>query len=416
VARLPLYLRVLTTLAESGVHTVSSDTLAAAAGVNSAKVRKDLSYLGSYGTRGVGYEVDVLLDCIAARLGLTEDRSVVLVGVGNLGHALAGYGGFHARGFRIVALVDADPNRVGERVGEVVVRPADELEQVIAECAVTIGVICTPAAGAQQVCDRLVAAGVTSILNFAPTVLSVPEGVDVRKVDLAVELQILSFHEARKRPALPREQEPGHALPAERAASDGAPTRDAWSARAVPGAAAAPAADSPAGDLEAKGATAATGRPSGPDGAVVASELAKPAELAGPVAVACPARETAAGPGEAHEPGVVTAGAVLRPDRVRTETDGVMRVTRQAGQTRPVPGVRQVGSAWAGRAGWQSPPGTHPGEIPPPGRGIPPGCWVMRGYGPYGPGQAGPSVFGTGPSEPMGLGRSGARIAGGEIS
>jgi redox-sensing transcriptional repressor len=200
VARLPLYLRVLTSLGEQGVETVSSDTLAAAAGVTSAKVRKDLSQLGSYGTRGVGYDVDVLLDRIAAELGLTEDRSVLLVGVGNLGHALARYGGFHARGFRIAALVDADPARVGEKIGTVVVRGVGEIEDVIKDCQVTIGVICTPASAAQDVCDRLVAAGVTSILNFAPTVLAVPGGVDVRKVDLAVELQILSFHEARKRP------------------------------------------------------------------------------------------------------------------------------------------------------------------------------------------------------------------------
>jgi redox-sensing transcriptional repressor len=200
VARLPIYLRVLTTLADEGVSTVSSDTLAAAAGVTPAKVRKDFSHLGSYGTRGVGYDVGVLLERIAARLGLTEDRAVLLAGVGNLGHALARYGGFPARGFRIVALVDADPARAGEVVGEVEVRPVDEMERLIEDCQVTIGVICTPAGAAQQVCDRLVAAGVTSILNFAPVVLSVPQGVDVRKVDLAVELQILSFHEARKRP------------------------------------------------------------------------------------------------------------------------------------------------------------------------------------------------------------------------
>ncbi len=200
VARLPLYLRVLTSLADDGVETVSSDTLAAAAGVTPAKVRKDLSYLGSYGTRGVGYDVGVLLDRISARLGLTEDRAVMLVGVGNLGHALAHYGGFPARGFRIVALVDADPARTGEFVGGVEIRPVDDLERLIEDCQVTIGVICTPAGAAQRVCDRLVSAGVTSILNFAPLVLSVPDGVDVRKVDLAVELQILSFHEARKRP------------------------------------------------------------------------------------------------------------------------------------------------------------------------------------------------------------------------
>jgi len=223
VARLPLYLRVLTSLADDGVETVSSDMLAAAAGVTPAKVRKDLSYLGSYGTRGVGYDVGVLLDRIAARLGLTEDRAVMLVGVGNLGHALARYGGFPARGFRIVALVDADPARAGELVGGVEIRPVDELERLIEDCQVTIGVICTPAGAAQRVCDRLVAAGVTSILNFAPLVLSVPDGVDVRKVDLAVELQILSFHEARKRPdrtAGPRGRPAvGGTLPPDRAVS-----------------------------------------------------------------------------------------------------------------------------------------------------------------------------------------------------
>ncbi|WP_131771045.1 redox-sensing transcriptional repressor Rex [Candidatus Protofrankia californiensis] len=201
VARLPLYLRVLTSLADRAVRTVSSETLAKAAGMTSAKVRKDLSYLGSYGTRGVGYDVDFLLGRIAAELGLTEDRAVLLVGVGNLGHALAGYGGFQSRGFRVVALLDVDPGRIGESIGGVVVSPLDEMEVLVERNQVTIGVICTPAAAAQAVCDRLVSAGVTSILNFAPIALSVPVGVDVRKVDLAVELQILSFHEARKRSA-----------------------------------------------------------------------------------------------------------------------------------------------------------------------------------------------------------------------
>jgi redox-sensing transcriptional repressor len=199
VARLPLYLRVLISLADSGVAMVSSDMLASAAGVTSAKVRKDLSQLGSYGTRGVGYDVDVLVGHISTELGLTEDRAVVLVGVGNLGHALAGYAGFRSRGFRIVALVDADLRRVGEVIGGVAVRPLDDLETLVKEEGVAIGVICTPAGAAQEVCDRLVGAGVTSILNFAPAVLAVPDGVDVRKVDLSVELQILSFHEARKR-------------------------------------------------------------------------------------------------------------------------------------------------------------------------------------------------------------------------
>jgi len=198
VARLPLYLRVLAELADAGTATISSEALAAAAGVTSAKVRKDLSQLGSYGTRGVGYDVELLVEEISRELGLTVHRSVVLVGIGNLGHALAGYGGFSARGFHIAGLLDADPARVGERVAGLVVRPMGELEQVVAEQQVCIGVIAVPAAAAQPVCDRLVACGVTSILNFAPSVLTVPAGVDVRKVDLSLELAILSFHETHK--------------------------------------------------------------------------------------------------------------------------------------------------------------------------------------------------------------------------
>ncbi|MEE6311364.1 redox-sensing transcriptional repressor Rex [Plantactinospora veratri] len=198
VARLPEYLRALHNLAESGNDTVSSEELATAAGVNSAKLRKDLSQLGSYGTRGVGYDVALLIDQIEFVLGLTQCRAVALVGVGNLGHALAGYAGFAGRGFRIAALFDADPARLGEVINGLVVRHIDELPQVAAEESIAIGVIATPATAAQSVADQLVAAGVTSILNFAPCVLAVPDGVDVRKVDLAIELQILSFHEHRK--------------------------------------------------------------------------------------------------------------------------------------------------------------------------------------------------------------------------
>ena len=198
MARLPVYLRALHGLAEEGSATVSSDALAAAAGVNSAKVRKDLSHLGSYGTRGVGYDVDYLVYQISRELGLTQRWAVVIVGVGNLGHALANYGGFASRGFRVAALLDADPARVGELINGVEVRPVDELDEIVAREHVSIGVIATPAGGAQDVCDRLVGSGVTSILNFAPAVLTVPAGVDLRKVDLAIELQILAFHEQRK--------------------------------------------------------------------------------------------------------------------------------------------------------------------------------------------------------------------------
>ena len=198
VARLPEYLRALHHLAEAGNDTVSSEALAAAAGVNSAKLRKDLSHLGSYGTRGVGYDVALLIEQIEHVLGLTHRRAVALVGVGNLGHALAGYAGFGTRGFHIAALFDADPSRVGEEINGLVVRHVDELAEVVAEEGISIAVIATPAFAAQAVADKLIASGVTSILNFAPCVLSVPDNVDVRKVDLAIELQILSFHEHRK--------------------------------------------------------------------------------------------------------------------------------------------------------------------------------------------------------------------------
>jgi redox-sensing transcriptional repressor len=198
VARLPVYLRALTALAETGIRTCSSEDLATAAGVNSAKLRKDLSYLGSYGTRGVGYDVDYLRYQIAREIGVTHDWPVVIVGIGNLGQALANYSGFRSRGFSVLALLDADPSVIGREVAGVVVRDFADLEQIVRAHDVAIGVIATPASSAQSVADRMVEVGITSILNFAPSVLNVPEGIDVRKVDLSIELQILAFHEQRK--------------------------------------------------------------------------------------------------------------------------------------------------------------------------------------------------------------------------
>jgi redox-sensing transcriptional repressor len=198
VARLPVYLRALNTLADDGTRTCSSEELALAAGVNSAKLRKDLSYLGSYGTRGVGYDVDYLRYQIAREIGVTQDWPVVIVGIGNLGHALANYSGFRSRGFRVVALLDADEARHGEVVAGVAVGAFDDLEEIVSTHGVAIGVIAAPATAAQDVADRMVACGITSILNFAPSVIAVPDGVDVRKVDLSIELQILAYHEQRK--------------------------------------------------------------------------------------------------------------------------------------------------------------------------------------------------------------------------
>ena len=198
VARLPLYLRSLLEAQHSGDATISSERLAELAGVNAAKVRKDLSYLGSYGTRGVGYDVEYLLFQMSRELGLTQDWPVVIVGLGNLGQALANYVGFGERGFPIAGLCDASPSVVGTDVHGVTVRHIDDLPLIAAEHGISIGIIATPAAAAQDVADRLVAAGVSSILNFAPTVISVPDEVSLRKVDLAVELQILSFYQQRR--------------------------------------------------------------------------------------------------------------------------------------------------------------------------------------------------------------------------
>lgn len=194
MARLPGYLRALTSLARDGTASVSSEELAAAAGVSSAMLRKDLSHLGSYGVRGVGYDVERLASEITSVLGLTHDWPVAIVGMGNLGRALAAYRGFAERGFRVIALLDGDPRLVGEEVAEQRVRPMEDLPRLVAEDGLAIGVIATPPEGAQQACDDLVAAGVRSVLNFAPAVLAVPDGVVVRKVDLSTELQILAFH------------------------------------------------------------------------------------------------------------------------------------------------------------------------------------------------------------------------------
>lgn len=195
VARLPLYHRGLLELVRLKRSTVASEELAELTGVNAAKVRKDLSYLGTYGTRGVGYDVENLLHQIGHELGLSENWPVAIIGIGNLGRALAAYGGFSARGFRIAALLDADPAKKGERVGPLGVHLISELAEVVASEHIAIGIIATPGHAAQGVADGLVAAGLHSILNFSPAVLVVPDGVAVRRVDLAVELQILGFYQ-----------------------------------------------------------------------------------------------------------------------------------------------------------------------------------------------------------------------------
>lgn len=198
VGRLPRYLQALAGMAADGTAVASSEELALAAGVTSAKVRKDLSHLGSYGTRGVGYDVAYLIHQIRRELGLTQDWGIAIAGIGNLGHALANYKGFGDRGFRVAALVDVDPAKVGERVGELEVVHIDGLPDLVRERRIAIGVIATPSTAVQDVGDRMVGAGIRSILNFAPAPLAAPPGVSVRSVDLAVELQILAYYEQRK--------------------------------------------------------------------------------------------------------------------------------------------------------------------------------------------------------------------------
>ena len=197
LARLTIYLRALSAMLADGIERVSSEELAEAAGVNSPKLRKDLSYLGSYGTRGVGYDVPYLSGQISAALGLTLNWRVAIVGAGNLGRALAGYPGFGSRGFEVVALFDADQMVIGQEVGWLKISPVEALETVLEKTRANMAVLSVPAEVAQDLCDRLVASGITSILSFAPVVLQAPPHVQIRKVDMATELQILAYHAQR---------------------------------------------------------------------------------------------------------------------------------------------------------------------------------------------------------------------------
>jgi len=198
VARLPVYQRVLEDLLRSGTSTVSSELLGAAAQVNAAKVRKDLSLLGSFGTRGAGYDAAFLVEQIDRQLGLDREWTVVIAGVGNLGRALARSQGFATRNFQVVALIDTDPRIIGERIDGIEVRHPDDLPAIAADTPLAIGVVTTPAPVAQRVTDLLIDAGVRSLLNFAPQVLDVPPDVLLRYVDLSMELQVMSFYESRR--------------------------------------------------------------------------------------------------------------------------------------------------------------------------------------------------------------------------
>jgi redox-sensing transcriptional repressor len=199
VARLPAYRRALMDAADAGLRTLASGTIAEAVGVHPDQVRKDLSHLATRGVRGVGYDVAALIAETSTILGLDEERTVVLVGAGNLGRALAAYEGFAPQGFRLVGVLDVDRAVVGTDVGGIAVAHLDELPRIARREQVDMGVVAVPGPAAQAVVDAMVAAGLRAVLNFAPVHVRVPADVAVRRVDLSTELQMLSFDRSRVR-------------------------------------------------------------------------------------------------------------------------------------------------------------------------------------------------------------------------
>ena len=198
VARLSIYLRCVEELEAEGVSTISSQQLARRFGLNSAQLRKDLAYFGQFGIRGVGYHVHCLENSLKEILGLHQEWQVALVGAGNLGSALLKYKGFCQKGFKISAVFDANPLKIGKTIGGSQIKDPKELPSILGKEGIRIGIIATPASAAQGVAERLVASGVTSILNFAPTQLTLPEEVKIQHIDLAAVLKTLSFHLARQ--------------------------------------------------------------------------------------------------------------------------------------------------------------------------------------------------------------------------
>ncbi len=196
VVRLPRYLRLLDDISRSR-ETVSSDQLAEAAGANAANVRRDLSYLDFHGVRGVGYSVTELRDRIRRELGIAFRRNVAIVGAGNLGRALANYGGLSRRGFDVVAVYDKDDAAIGSTIGKLSVRNVQTLTDDCSNGDFDMAILAVPAVAAQQVTDQLVEAGIETILNFAPIRVGVPDTVTVRQVDLSMELQVLSYYGRR---------------------------------------------------------------------------------------------------------------------------------------------------------------------------------------------------------------------------
>jgi len=194
IERLPIYYRCILQMQEEGIKTVSSEELGKRIGINSAQIRKDLTYFGEFGRRGIGYEIQSLIEDIMQILGLTKERKMVLVGVGNLGTALIRYSGFSDEKFHIIAAFDSNPEKIGQTVEGIKVYDLELLDKIIEEEKVEIGVVTVPAGDAQRVVDSLVEAGVNGVLNFAPTQVVVPPNIQLRDVDLGVEILRLSYY------------------------------------------------------------------------------------------------------------------------------------------------------------------------------------------------------------------------------
>lgn len=198
IIRLSVYSRYLEQAEQRGITTISSGEIANGVGVSPAQVRKDLAYFGEFGTRGVGYNVKDLFHQTMKILGLNTNWNAVVIGAGNLGSALVSYKGFRERGFHIVGVFDNDLTKIGKRLLDLDVLAIDEMPRVVKEQNVRIGILAVPAQIAQQVADEMVKVGIRAILNFAPTVLSVPINVEVRNIDLSVHLEILTFNVCMK--------------------------------------------------------------------------------------------------------------------------------------------------------------------------------------------------------------------------
>jgi len=193
VRRLSLYLRQLETFKRKDRRTISSKQLGESLGLTDAQVRKDLAYFGQFGHPGIGYRVDELIAQVKRILGTDKAWSVMLVGAGNLGRALGAYRGFNAKGFNIVAVFDNDPAKVGKKLGQFTVQPLSEMPATVQKLGIRLAILGVPADAAQDVADQLIAAGVRGLLNFAPVSISVPRDVALSTVDVAVQLEQLSF-------------------------------------------------------------------------------------------------------------------------------------------------------------------------------------------------------------------------------